>query len=275
VAVLPFDDLSGDKQLAYFADGLSEDILNTLVRSSDVRVTAQSSSFGFRGAAKAKAGAALNADYLLDGSVLRDGDRLRVNAHLSDVHTGQTLWSETYDRGVGQTLQIEDEIAARVASALSLRFAASADVAHPIDPAVFELYLKGREASRIHSPESTAHGGDLLRQAVAAAPNFSAAWFELADNYVRRAQLAPLSEQPPLYAQGRQAAQRAFELDPKNGAALAILPLMSSHRGHWSETDAILRRALAISPHDPDVLLMRGAFLIRTHQLRDAVAVMG
>jgi adenylate cyclase len=260
IAVLPFDNLSAEPDLAFFADGLSEDILDALVRGGGLRVTSRASSFTFRGAAKARAGEALKVGYLLDGSVLRNGARLRVNARLTDVGRAQVLWSETYDRDLGQGLQVEDEVAAQVAAALKVQIAGGA-ARTAVDPAAYDLYLQGRAASRLHTPESVAQGGQLLRQAVARAPGFPKAWFELASNYLRIGALEPLAEQTRDAALAQQAARRALALDPGFGAAYGLLATASPVFGRWAEVEAILAKGLAISPNDPDMLFFRGAFL--------------
>ncbi len=271
VAVLPFDNLSPDPQLGYFADGLSEDILDTLIRGGGgVRVTSRTSSFTFRGAAKAKAAEALKADYLLDGSVLRAGGRLRVNVQLTDVAARQTLWSQTYDRDVAQGLQIEDEIAGRVAQALKVRFEAQPP-GRRIDPVAFDLYLRGREATGQHNPESLRDGNDLLRQAVAMAPDFAPAWFELARNCWRSGYLSPLADQTRDYQLGREAARRAIQLDPHNGAAIGVLTQMSPSYHRWGEIDAGLAKGLKLSPNDPNLLAWRCNFMAQTG--RNAAAI--
>ena len=273
IAVLPFDNLSPDPDLGFFADGLSEDILNALVRGGGMRVASRTSSFTFRGPAKAGASRALQADYLLDGSVLRDGDRLRVNAHLTAVATQQTLWSQTYDRKVGQALMIEDEVAGRVAAALKVRFAPAPPGAPWIDPVAFDLYMKGRWATRNHDIARLQTGEAQLRQAVAMEPRFAAAWFELAKNRWRSGLLLPLAEQPQAYATGRQAAERAIALDPRNGAAHGVLTQLTPAYGHWRELDRGLARGLELSPHDPNLLYWRAGFLLDTGRVRAAAAM--
>jgi adenylate cyclase len=270
VAVLPFDNLSPDPQLGYFADGLSEDILNALIRGGGVRVTAGTSSFTFRGAAKAKAGEALKADYLLDGSVLRQGGRMRVNARLTDVARHQTLWSESYDRDIGQGLQMEDEVAGRVAAALRLQLASAGPAARAIDPEAYDLYLKGREATKIHILENLKRGHDLLEAAVVRAPDFAPAWFELAKNCWRRGYLEPLPEQQRGFVEGRQAARRAIALDPRSGGAYGVIAQMIPPIGHWREIDDGLARGLALSPNEPNLLVWRGTFLGKTGRLKAA-----
>ncbi|MGA0602185.1 hypothetical protein ACO2Q3_15870 [Caulobacter sp. KR2-114] len=274
VAVLPFDNLSPDPQLGYFADGLSEDILNGLMRVGGMRVTARDSAFSFRGVRKAGAGQALGADYVLDGSVLRDGARLRVNARLTDVARQQTLWSESYDRGLDQGLQVEDEIAAQVASALRVHFAGPAATARqPIDPQAYDLYLKGREASRTHTPESVRHGRELLQAAVSRAPAFADAWLELATNCSRSMMLEPLAAQLRDQQIGLAAARRAVALDPGRGGAYAVASTLMPCLNHWSEKDAVLKRGLALSPDDADVTQWRACLLFESGRVRAAAAL--
>ncbi len=270
VAVLPFDNLSPDPQLGFFADGLSEDILNTLIRGGGVRVTSRTSSFTFRGAAKAKAAQALGAQYLLDGSVLREGSRLRVNAHLTDVARQQTLWSETYDRDLGQGLQIEDEVADKVASALKVRFTAQAPASRMVDPVAYDLYLRGRDASRAHTPERLREGRELLQSAVRTAPGFPQGWYELAGNYLRNEFFVPLAEQTREDEIGRVAARRAIALDPRYGAAYGVLTQLSPNYRRWGEIDAGLKRALELTPNDIDLLNWHSLFLLSTGRLQAA-----
>lgn len=274
VAVLPFDNLSPDPQLGYFADGLSEDILNGLIRVGGLRVTARDSAFNFRGAGKVRAGRALGADYVLDGSVLRDGAHLRINARLTDVARQQTLWSETYDRGLDQGLQVEDEIAAQVASALKVRFAGPAwSARQAIDPEAYDLYLKGRAASRTHTPETVRHGRELLQAAVSRAPAFADAWLELATNCTRAMMLEPLAAQLRDQQVGLAAARRALALDPGRGAAYGVVSTLTPAFNHWAEKDALLKRGLALSPDDADVNLWRACLMYEAGYTRAAIAL--
>lgn len=266
VAVLPFDNLSPDPQLSYFADSLSEDILNNLTRAGGLRVAARSSSFTFRGPAKVKAGTALGADYLLDGSVLRDGGRLRVNAYLSDPAGGQTLWSQTYDRDAGEELRLEDDIAQRVASALKVQL--SLHAAPLIDPAVYDLYLRGRDLTRQHDPASNAEGAQLLQQAVTRAPDFADAWFQLAWNRWCAGFILP--NQDAAYAVGRDAAHHVLAIDPNYGAAYGVLTQLTPPYHHWGEMEAGLARGLQLSPGDTNLLMWRGDLRYRTGRLKAA-----
>jgi len=138
VAVLPFDNLGPEPNTGYFADGLSEEILDALMRGAAVRVAARSSSFQFRGEDKARAAELLGADYILDGSIRREGTHVRVTAHLSDVRRKVTVWTQTYDRDLSGALALENEIAGEVARALKLVLVAPPRKERPaaaVDPA--------------------------------------------------------------------------------------------------------------------------------------------
>lgn len=273
VAVLPFDNLSRDPDLGYFADGLAEDILNGLIRGGGVRVMSRASSFAFRGTEKARAGAALKVDFLLDGSVLREGARMRIRVHLNDVATREVVWSESYDRALDQGLQVGDEVAGQVASALDVRFKpAAADPQAVSDGQAFDFYLQGREATRVHAPASLRRGNDLLRAAVARAPGFSPAWFELAKNYWRSGFLQPIADQQRGFELGRRAAQRAIALDARNGAAYGVITQMTPTYGRWAEIERGLSRGAAISPNDPNLVLWRAIFLLQTGRLAAALS---
>ena len=165
-------------------------------------------------------------------------------------------------------------MAARVAAALKVRFAPATRALQIVDPLAYDLYLQGREATRTHTREGLRQGNSLLQSAVARAPNFSAAWLELAKNCWRSGFLESIADQEGGFEMGRQAARRAIELDPKGGAAHGILAEMTPPFGHWNEIDAGLTRGLTLTPNDPDLGLWRGNFLLQTGRLKAATAAL-
>ena len=271
VAVLPFDNESPDPQLGYLADGLAEDILGALARGGGVRVIARSSSFRFRGAEKAKAAAALGVGYILDGSVLRSGDRLRVSTTLSDASNGEALWTEAFDREMSQGLQLEDDIAGRVARAL--RFRLTTPTPSRIEPEVFETYLKAREAMRSHDTAVLQNARSLLQTVVAQAPTFEAAWVQLAKScfrddyiYAEPAQRAASDEV------GRAAARRAIALDPRDGEPVALLAQIAPLAGHWDQIEQGQRRGLALAPNDAELMLWRCWILQNMGRMQESLS---
>lgn len=143
LAVLAFDNLSGDPDMGWFSDGLSVEILQTVAQGADLRVIGHGSSFRFRGADKAarEVAAQLGATHVLDGAVRRAGSRLRVSAHLVDGASGVTLWSMTFEREITDVFAVQDEIAGAAAAALRLAFA-PARPKGAIEPAIYDLYLR-------------------------------------------------------------------------------------------------------------------------------------
>lgn len=186
LAVLPFDNLSGDPELAFFSDGVSEEILHALARSTTLKVIGRASSFQFRGPNKVVRTIAgeLKTSHLLDGSVRRSGTRVRVSAHLIEATTQTMVWADRFDRDLADIFVLQDEIAAAVAAALNIRFAPQ--TAAPVSAEAYDLYLRGAVWSRDVSPDSQVRALMLLDEAVTQAPGLARAWGELA---LTRAQL--------------------------------------------------------------------------------------
>lgn len=259
LAVLAFDNLSGDPDMDYFSDGMSEEILQTVSRNTALSVIARASSFQFRGAAKAAAqvAARLGVSHLLDGSVRRSGQRVRIFAELVDCATETQVWSERYDRELGDVFALQDEIAAAVAAALSVAFTPSQAVT-PIDPAAFDLYLRARSAGVgwEASPERIA----LLESAVARAPDFAAAWAALSNARVSQLRHGARSAGfAVLKAQVVEAADRALALSPASGVAYASLSRLKPW-AFYGQREALLQQALAVAPDDPVALTLMGGF---------------
>jgi len=258
LAVLAFNNVSGDPKLDYFSDGLSEEILETVLRTSQLRVIARSSSFSFRGPDKAasRVAAALKVTHLLDGSVRRSGERVRISAQLVDCATEMTVWSDRFDRELSDIFALQDEIAEAVAAALKTTFAPSASVAQ-VDPAAFDLYLQ----ARTHSVDiDAAPRIALLERAVARAPGFGAAWAALALARAVQARNGPL---PKPYATLKagviNAAETALKLDPNAGLAYVALSRLEPH-ANYAAREALLRRAVEVGPNQTEPLAAIGTF---------------
>src|SRR5262249_25956331 len=155
---------------------------------------------------------------------------------------------------------------------LRLRFSPKSRRA--VDPVAYDLYLRGRAATRVHTPESVAKGHELLMAAVQQAPDFPQAWYELANNYFRAGFLQPLAEQERSSALGLEAAKRARTLDPGYGAAYGMDSVLRPAFGRWGEIMAALDRAQALSPHDVDVLDWRGHMFAATGRLKAALPLL-
>ncbi len=238
LAVLAFDNLSNDPDLSYFSDGVSEEILYTVARAKGLRVIGKASSFQFRGPDKTpqEIVQALGATHMLDGSVRRSGDSIRISAELVDTATLQTLWSERYDRALTDIFALQDEIAGAIAAALDHHFA-PARVPLPIDPTAYDLYLQARA---VHAQDYTwadqAKCIELLEGAIGRAPNFAEAWGRLA-----------------IYRRGEHGiaeAQHGLALNPDCATSLAGLAMSLPPFAKHAEKLALAERAYLLAPDD-------------------------
>ena len=280
IAVLPFDNLSGDADLLYFSDGVSEEILQTVTQTTGLRVIGRSSSFQFRGPGKAtrRVAAELGCTHTLDGSVRRSGNRVRIAASLIECAGQTVLWSGRFERDLTDIFALQDEIAAAVAAGLKVAFAPSEDTG-PIDPLAYELYLRSR------MPEMSARVGAaaadwlnpadaaLLREAIGRAPRFAQAWSAMAMAKAVEANSQPSLEHfGALAAEATKAAQTALSLDPKSGSAHAALSLLLPMCGAFAEREDLLARARAASPEDDFILFQSSLSTMRTGRISDAFA---
>ncbi|BFM09652.1 tetratricopeptide repeat protein [Halioxenophilus aromaticivorans] len=235
IAVLPFVDLSPDGDQEYFSDGISEEILNVLVRIPKLKVAGRTSSFSFKGKNQdlRDIGAALNVDHVLEGSVRKAGARLRITAQLIRSNDGFHVWSETYDRELTDIFAIQDDIAKNVADAMakSLGIAAGQSLvgSRTDDPIAYDNYLKAHELYRQRGEDNLRKARNLLADAIARDPNFADAW----------AEMGLILETYPWYVTGyrydnselwasaldaaEQMARRALAIDPENVQALSVL----------------------------------------------------
>jgi adenylate cyclase len=270
LAVLAFDNLSGDPEMTYFSDGVSEEIQETVARGSAIKVIGKASSFQFRGADKAASnvGAALKATHILDGSVRRSGQRVRVSAQLVECARSTTLWSERYDRDLTDIFALQDEIAAEVAAALKTAFAPTGPPGS-VDPVAYDLYLRARKARRLGAAERV----EMLERVVALAPGFALAWVDLAS---WRFDLAQRERGRPAFAPGldgvRAALDVAERLDPALGATRFQRALLEPYAA-YARREALCREALGLTPGDPNCLTGLGRFLGYVGRRREAVAL--
>ena len=280
LAVLAFENMSGDEDMTYFSDGVSEEILQAVANGVDVKVIARSSSFQFRGADKAIGNvvARLGTTHVLDGSVRRSGNRVRISAQLTECARATSLWSERFDRDLSDIFALQDEIATAVASALKLVFA-PARSAEPIDPAAYDMFLKARALLLDGHPDREARvkrANSILEGVVAAAPGFANAWASLAATRGELALLvvkfrgaAATGEAAVHRAAAGEAGEAALDLDPGQGSVYAVLSALEP-QARYAEQEALLDKALDVSPNDPDVLLAVSGFRFRIGMLREA-----
>jgi TolB-like protein/DNA-binding winged helix-turn-helix (wHTH) protein len=257
IAVLPFVDMSEKKDQEYFADGMAEEIIDLLVKIPRLRVVSRTSSFQFKGKAEdlRSIGTKLGVAYVLQGSVRKSGDHLRVTAQLIDSRDGTHLWAQTYDRQFADVLKIQDEIATALVQALQLEVAANI-VSRPAlrNTEAYTLYLQGLHASSRFDQEGMEQAVGDFERVIELDPSFAPAHVMLGNAYFL---LGAYGFMPPAIAfeRDRLANEDALKLDPN--LAIAHAQLGDIHRAYdwnWAAADQELKQALALAPADGDIL---------------------
>jgi TolB-like protein/class 3 adenylate cyclase/Flp pilus assembly protein TadD len=260
VAVLPFANLGGDEATGRLADGITEDIITDLSRFRELDVIAQNSTAVYKGkpADVREIGRALNVRYVLEGSIQRQGEQIRVTAQLIDAGTGTHLWSERWDRPAGDVFAVQTEIAEQATSRIGGGGAIpgaenrAARRARPTDLSAYELYLLGQEECDRQTSQSVAHAVQLLEQAVGKDPSLARAWVVLAWAY---SSLAGKGMDPEANSRAAlAAAQRAVELDPMDPDAHAALGASVGNKGDFPRAKAEFETALRLNPGDAETL---------------------
>ena len=264
IAVLPFADMSAGRDHEWFSDGLSEEIINALTQVPGLKVTARTSAFAFRGKEQdiTRIAEALRVGTILEGSVRRAGDRIRVTANLISAEDGYHLWSERYDRELTDIVAIQDDIARAIATALQIRLAEAPVVrkSHTPNLSAYEAYLKGRHYLYKLTAESMTRSRQCFEQAITLDPEFVAAHVGLGEYFFT---IGNMTGQNDVAPQARLAAQRALDLDPASPQAHALLAMVAStYDFDWNEVDWEFRLAMAREPIAAYVRDMYGAFYL-------------
>jgi TolB-like protein/tetratricopeptide (TPR) repeat protein len=261
IAVLPFVDMSEKKDQEYFSDGLSEELIDLLVKTQGLEVIARTSSFYFKGkqATIGEIAKTLNVANILEGSVRKAGNNIRVTAQLIRASDGVHIWSETYDRDLKDVFKVQDDIAQGVVDKLKLTLlpADPSEPARTVNPEAHNLYLQARFFMDRDNGENLAKANDYFNRALSLDPNYAAAWAGIGaaiDRQVANGYL-PLAEGK---IKAKEAATKALQLDPKNGEAYAILGLSHVMAHEWSQADAILAKGREVDPTDPTLSTISG-----------------
>jgi TolB-like protein/Tfp pilus assembly protein PilF len=275
IAVLPFENLSDDKGSAYFSDGITEEILNALAQIPNLKVAARRSAFQFKGTNLdlRKIGQALGVAHILEGSLQKAGDQVRINVQLVDAQNGLQAWSEKYDRKLDNVFAVEDEIAKAIATKLRVQLTGGGG--QPLVPdstsnsQAHELYLRGLTLLAARGP-GLRDAADAFQQAVKLDPNYAQAWGALAETEL----LLPayqLDSMEAALARGDSAAQRALALDPNTASAYVALGLAGTFRCQWPDAQQAFHRALTLSPGDAEAVNQYAQFLSSIGQIEPSL----
>jgi TolB-like protein/class 3 adenylate cyclase/Flp pilus assembly protein TadD len=275
IAVLPFVNMSEDKANEYFSDGISEELLNLLAKIPQLQVTARTSSFSFKGKEVAipEIARTLHVANVLEGSVRKAGNSVRITAQLIKAGTDTHLWSQTYDRKLDDIFAIQDEIAADVVKQLKVTLLGAAPKARTTDPEAYALYLQAVQLGRQTTAEAFKQSDALYRKVLAIDPRYAPAWAELARNFYSETGQGLLPNKEG-FAQAREAATKALAIDPDYAPAHARLGWIAMFVDNdLAGAAQHFQRALALDPADLDVLRNSAVLLSSLGRLDEALAL--
>jgi TolB-like protein len=276
IAVLPFANLSPDKENEYFADGLTEELLNLLAKIGDLKVISRTSSFAFKGTNTPLPEIAkrLGVRHVLEGSVRSQGDTLRVTVQLIDVSTDTHVWSETYKRKMAEVFAVQDEIAGAIAQALNLEMSVASLATNPPtrNLQAYRRYLEGLNLYRSRGGFAPSQVTDRLQEAVTLDPDFAEAHAILAASRITRmTREVPSAVAREQAALARASAERAIKLKPKLSLPYAVLGALDRRQFAWESGMANAAKAVSLDPSDSVSRYLFGIMQLAVGQL-DAAA---
>jgi len=250
IAVLPLENLSNDPAHDYFADGLTDEIIRNLSIIEGLAVRSQTSSFAFKSKPRSarKAGQELNVDYILEGSVLRVGERLRIDAQLIRVRDDVSLWSGRFDRELTDIFAIQDEISRGIVNSLRLKLGGGRR-RYETSTEAYDLYLQARALGIQRGLDGETRSVAPFEAAIAKDPSFAPAYAGLAAAHVARSGTGGFDVAEEM-AKMRTAAEKAIELDPFLGEAHGAMGIVYAREAQWAQSEKSFRRALELAPND-------------------------
>jgi len=277
VAVLPFKNLSGDASQDFFNDGVTEDVISALGRFSNLLVAAKSASFQFKGRslAPAEIGRLVDARYLLEGSIRRAGDRIRVNVELTEAATGLHVWSETYDAEVRDIFAVQEDIAGRVVGGAAVkltRFERERVLAKPTNSlAAYEYVLHGREFLSHPTRDQNDEAQKMFLRAIDLDPSYAAAYAALGEAYYETVVSGWTEFREEEIERAESLAQKALTLDPATTSAYRLLSSTNMYRRRYDLALGQIDRALEINLSDAESYFQRGNILVWAGRAAEAM----
>ncbi len=269
IAVLPFVNMSENAQNDYFSDGLSEELLNVLARVPGLRVAARTSSFHFKGATASveDIGRQLGVATILEGSVRRAGNRVRITAQLINAKDGFHLWSATFDRELNDIFAIQENIAGEVVGALKIKLLGAQAGAPPAarkpttNLEAYDAYLLGQQRMARRTSASLTEAAQAFQKAIDLDPNYALAYVGLADATQRLSEYSTLSQSEVL-AKAEPLVRKALQLDDRLGEAYASLGNLSMMKGDMPAAESAFQRAIELSPNYSMAYMWYGGFVL-------------
>jgi len=274
IAVMAFADLSPNQDQEYFSDGISEELLNLLARVRELKVTARTSSFSFKGKdiEVPEIGRQLGVSHVLEGSVRMAGNRVRITAQLIQTADGFQVWSQNWDRTLDDIFAIQDEIANEVVSELRVALLDEVPKVRTTDPEAYALHLQAVQLARKRTADGYAQSDSLYREVLAIDPDYVPSWVNLASNLVNEVFVGLLSADEG-FGPAREAANRAIELDPGSASAHSGLGSIAVADGDLASAATHFQRALELDPTSPVILGNSSMLLKALGRLDEAIAL--
>ena len=273
IAVLRFVDMSPSKDQEYLSDGIAEELLNLLVKVPELQVAARATSFSFKGKDVKIADVAreLKVANVLEGSVRKSGDQVRITAQLIQADSGFHLYSETFDRTLDDVFGIQDEISAAVVEALKIQLLGAAPKSVEVNPEAYALYLQGRYFYARRTQADWEKASKAYQDALQIDPGYAAAWAGLSRVYYAQAGQSYIDLHQGT-AQARQAAQKALALQPTLAEGyVAMSAIQMTYDWDWAGSEASLRRALELTPGLVDAIASLGILYRYVGDLDEAI----
>ncbi|MEQ8861760.1 MAG: TIR domain-containing protein [Pseudomonadales bacterium] len=274
VAVMPFENLSSDPEQVFFSEGVAEEVLNLLAKSTEIRVISRSSSFSFahRGLTLPEVAKQLGVNHILQGSVRKSGDTVRVAVQLVEVRSDSYLWSVSYDRKLDEIFAIQDEIAREVAAALNVVLAGGSTRQAPANPEAYALYLRARYALGTGATNEDLKAIEQqLKRAIELDPGYVAAWRELGRVYLQQSNSGIITREQGLSLRW-ETISRALEIDPDDAVSNAYRAFQEAFiKGDLQEGARRFERALELAPTHEDVLRPLILFLLYLNRVTESL----
>ncbi len=275
IAVLPFVNMSDDASNEFFSDGISEELLNLLAKIPELHVTSRSSAFAFKGEKIdiPEVAQKLNVAHVLEGSVRKAGNQVRITAQLIEASSDKHLWSETYDRKLDDVFAVQDEIAAEVVTQLKITLLGEVPTIEETDPEAYSLYLQARHARYQRTTESYEQAVALFQQALAIVPDYAAAWTGLGEVYNIQSSGGMMPREEG-FRLADEAAERALAIDPGYAPTHALLALLATSKNDSITAASHYERALELDPTNVEILIGAASKLRELGRLDESIRIL-